>query len=44
MSPVSEQIPLSARVQALRLAQISTRRDLAERVGVVPETMNVVEC
>lgn len=40
---MSDNISLGARVRALRLAQVLTQRELAERAGVVPDTVNRVE-
>jgi transcriptional regulator with XRE-family HTH domain len=38
-----ENVPFGARVRTLRLAHVLTQRELAERAGVVPDTVNRVE-
>jgi len=38
-----QNIPLGARVRTLRLAHVLTQRELAERAGLVPDTVNRVE-
>jgi transcriptional regulator with XRE-family HTH domain len=40
---VSENIPVGARVRALRQREAMSQRDLAERAGVNTETVNRIE-